>query len=211
MIAAAADHAIPHDNNELDSDYEEYSSDEEESTDQGHTKLNDESLLQLKNNDPKLTQLDTDNWNEDSFARKVDWLNYDGSFEGNTNLKKLYIDFEREYGDEDPLCSNAAAFCNKLSCIRSVESLNIADIGEYDNRAFTSLVPLFQKSSNLIRIDFADCYFSTASTRMLAAALSKQQNKGSLKEFSLWEAYFGGGDDAVELITALGGYHSLKN
>ena len=192
---------------EQDSEYEEYSSDEEDSTDQGHIKLNNESLLQLKNNDPKLIQLDTDNWKEDSFARKVD------SFEGNTNLKKLYIDFAREHGTatDVPLCSNAAAFGNKLSCIRSIEDLNITDIGLYDDKVFASIVPLFEKSSNLIRIDLADCYFSTKSTRMLASALSKQQNKGSLKCFSLFDAYFGDGNVAAELITALGGYHSLKN
>ena len=214
-MIAAADHAIPHDN-EQDSEYEDYSSDEEESTDQGHTKLNDESLLQLKNNDPKLTQLDTDNWNEDSFARKVDWLNYVGTFESNTNLKKLYIDFAREHetaASDYPLCSNASAFGSKLSCIRSVEDLYITDIGEYDDKVFASLAPLFEKSTNLIKISLGDCYFSTKSTRLLASALSKQQNKGSLKCFSLFDAYFGDENDVekADLITALGDYHSLKN
>ena len=214
MIAAAADHDIPHDNNELDSDYEEYSSDEEtESIAQAYTKLNDESLQQLKNNDPKLTKLITNGWKESSYEHRVDWKNDVGTFEGNNNLKKLYIDFAREHGtaNDDPLCDNAAALGNKISCIRSVENLNITDIGEYDDKVFASLAPLFEKSSKLIRIDLADCHFSTASTRLLASALSKQLNKGSLKEFSLWDAYFGEGEDSAELITALGGYHCLKN
>jgi len=199
MIAAA----------EQGSEYEDYSSDEEDS----YSELNDESLQQLKNNDPKLTMLRIKNWKEDGYARTVNWGKDVGAFGGNTNLKKLCIDFQREYGDEDPLCVNATTFGNKLSCIRSVESLNITDIWEYDDRAFASLALLFEKSTNLIRIDFADCYFSTASTRMLASALFKQQNKGSLKCFSLFDAYFGDENDVekAELITALGGYHSLKN
>jgi len=194
--------------------HEEYSSDEEEYT--PDTAFNDESLLQLKNNDPKLTQLTTGDWKDNSFARKVDWLNYDSSFEGNTNLKRLYIDFQREeFGgyEYQPLCDNAAALGNKLSCIRSIEELNLSDIGEYDDKVFASIVPLFEHSSNLIHIHLGDCYFSTNSTRLLASALSRQQNKGSLKGFSLCDAYFGDGNvvEKAELMTALGGYHNLKD
>jgi len=194
-------------------EYEDYSSDEEESTDQGHTKLNDESLMQLINNDPKLTNLITNGWKESSYEHKVDWKNDGGTFKGNTNLKKLYINFERNYADRDPLCCNAAAFGSKLSCIRSVEDLNITDIWQYDDKVFESIAPLFEISTNLIQISLADCCFSTKSTRLLASALSRQQNKGSLKEFSVFDAYFGDGNvvERANLITALGGYHSLKN
>ena len=151
-------------------------------------KLNQESLDQLRCNDPIITTMDVQ-WGHGEFARSVDWAGQGVWIGGNTHLKKLATSCFQDFEAVDNLVrQNFEAFCQGLAHCSSIETfaMTFVDIDLSRHRdAFSSLSQILEHATNLSSIYIENCDLCVEGTRMLASALSRRCNKSSVMKIEL--------------------------
>ena len=183
----------------------EYVSDEDDDDDENWVDLSEESLGQLKRNDPKINYMKVW-WEEDEFVNSVDWTENGCHIGNNTHLKRLDVSFFY-YSPWDDAWRNYEAFCRGIANNRSIESIAFVDVSL--NAGILNIVsPFIEHNSNLRHLTISSCRIGPESISLLAAALSRRVNKNSLIRIELSDNKFTG-RAAAELITALDEYNNL--
>ena len=172
--------------------------------------LTEETLAQLKSNDPSSIASMTVQFDDDGFAHSIDWEREGHLIGGNTHLKKLCISTNHGY-DADIVCGgNFEAFCRGVANNRSIETLILFYIQLSLEVTFAILSQFFEHNGNLISLEVRDCELIDASNgiRILTSALSGRRNKDSLEMIEL--AFTGANNESMgELMSVLRGYDNL--
>lgn len=170
--------------------------------------LMEETLLQIKHNDPNITSLAVHRFPNHSIAVE-DAGRYVGE---STYLKKLAVNGESMEWEEDVgTCQSFLKFSSGFARNRSMEHFSLTECSFSDGGAVSAikaLTPLFEHNMNLHSIDILGCAIGDESTRLLASALSRRVNKSSLRCISLDANKIGDGSADV-LVEALEGHHNL--
>jgi len=183
--------------------------------------LDEDTLLRIKSNDPKLTSIAVDR-----FDRCIDGKDA-GHFIGeNPYLKKLVVEGDSMEWDEQFTMTSymLGRFCKGLAQNRSVEDLSISlcelSVGDASVthpkvkklQLFTivRLAQFCQQNINLRSLKIDCCDLGDMSTRVLGMVLARKSNKSSLQRIDLFANEIGD-VAAKELIQSLAGYVNLED
>lgn len=180
--------------------------------------LNEQTLLQLKSNDPNLNTLSVSfsRSNNTFDAGSVDWEKEGDCIGENTHLTALRIEgrgrnlFAPGLLEEEHARENAKAFYRSVSCNRSIKHLVLdkspIDIGDM----FTILSPFFQHNRNLRKLEVMNSALDRRGLIALVAALSSC-NKNSLREIEFICCRGMDDESAKKLIDAVAKYSNLRH
>ena len=211
----SAEHQSDRDNEQREDDEEKYDENERTFDITEYSIFNEESFLQIQNNDRSCTAI-TIPWGD--FSNSIDWASDSNMllFENNDQLKSIDISglYNEEEDDETPdqnTQNNIKAFFKAISNNRSIETFAIGECNLRFNlsNVFSDMSPFFENNNNLRNIGLLESYIGNSNYSLLASSLKKRSNKSSLKMLMIER------DDnikykvAEELITSLEGYYNL--
>jgi len=209
----AADGMEHNENNNQNNNEEEDYYEDEDVWNIKDTKLNEDSLTKVCNNDPSISALSIEN------PEGFDWESEGKSFGANDKLKCLYISWleSTTYNGwvdvpiDSDMKQNHIWFCTAIGINRSIETLCFAnsDLATALPNIFNDTIcPFFEYNDRLCNIGFFDCRMGDGNYNSLASSLTRRRNKTSLRSLEMYNC---GIDHMVaeRLITALDGYGNL--
>ncbi|KAL9185633.1 hypothetical protein ACHAXT_003410 [Thalassiosira profunda] len=148
--------------------------------------FDEETFLQLKRNDPKLTELQI-RIDTDSFAIDIDWDEEEDCLQRNTHLKKLDVWIMESSFEEEPHEVRArelltSKVCRAIGQNRTIRNLCVA--GDIDGHSFIdveALQPFLESNDKLRRISLSECKLDRTQTRQIISSLKNRRNKGTLR------------------------------
>ena len=172
-------------------------------------------LLQLQNNDPAVTSAQV-YWKKGTFVNTVDWEKQADALANNTPLKSFKLQVLGNVSGNTVSYrpngynvnrANFEAFCKGLANNRTIEWLNI-QIMSLPANLMDMLSPMIEHNPNLCQLEMNTCEMNYAACRVLTSALSRRENKSSLKKVDLTNTMFSG-KESQEVIVSLSQYRNL--
>jgi len=186
------------------------SDDESTDYDDDEEELNEALSLQTEHTDFNVTSIVVDFVSDNMSGQEA------GRYIGeNPNLKKLAITGgSMEWNGNSRTLEWFSKLCIGLAHNRSIGHLSLEECNLNEEAAMTiitTLSPFIELNANLHRLEIVSCNFGDETIRMLALALTKRENKGSLQRIIL-DANGIGDQSGSELVHTLNhGYDNLTH
>jgi len=210
----AADGMEHNENNNQNNNEEEDYNEDEDVWNIKDTKLNEDSLTKVCNNDPSISALSIEN------PDRIDWESEGKSFGANNTLNYLHVSWLQsttwdDYGNDVPIDSdtkqNYILFCSAIGRNRSIKTFSIAQSAlatALPNIFSDTISPFFEHNDRLRNIGFFDCRMGDGNYNSLVSSLSKRRNKSSLRSLEMQNCGIGH-VVAEKLITVMKEYVNL--
>mmetsp|Transcript_12219 Transcript_12219/g.21980 ORF Transcript_12219/g.21980 Transcript_12219/m.21980 type:complete len:654 (+) Transcript_12219:170-2131(+) len=195
-----------------DEEFSDEACSDDESTDYDDVEeeLNEAMSLQTEQTDFNVTSIVVDFVSDDMSGQEA------GRYIGeNPRLKKLAIaGGSMEWNGESGTLEWFSKLCKGLAHNRSIGHMSLEECNLIEKAAIstiTTLSPFFELNANLHRLEIVSCNLGDETIRMLASALSRRENKGSLQRIIL-DANGIGDESGSELVHTLNhGYDNLTH
>mmetsp|Transcript_138 Transcript_138/g.310 ORF Transcript_138/g.310 Transcript_138/m.310 type:complete len:654 (-) Transcript_138:237-2198(-) len=189
---------------------EAYSDDESTDYDDEEEELNEAMSPQTDHTDCNVTSIVVDFVSDNMNGQEA------GRYIGeNPRLKKLAITGgSMEWDGDSGTLEWFSKLCTGLAHNKSIGHLSLEECNLNEKAAMTTITtlsPFFELNVNLHRLEIVSCNLGDETIRMLASALSRRENKGSLQRVIL-DANGIGDESGSELVHTLNhGYDNLTH